>query len=137
MSDPRLSNLSDRQLADLDSMRRWAMGEHSATQLILAAAKLECIEHHLHSGLVNAQDQWKLAALGVMFGDALVQIAEGALAWVHVIDHQGATFALQWRKTEVLVYPVQAIAGRLADGEALDVRALFVEYTKALPLILR
>ena len=72
-------------------------------------------------------------ALGVLFGDALVHAFEDRLAWVLAEDEVGPSFALSWKHTDALVFPLTAVRSRLENREPVDAHALFDEYAAVFP----
>ena len=72
-------------------------------------------------------------AVGILFGDALEHATEGRLRWVVAEDNSGVAYALRWKHSEALVYPLSAIRSRLGAGEAIDLNTLFAEYSALFP----
>ena len=118
---------------DIDTLRNWALSMAQPHQTVTVAGKLNLIQQLLNAGAVTASDSWKLAALGLLFGDALHQAFEGRLKWVVAKDDQGVSPALQWKSTDLLVFPTSAIRTRVQQGEAVDVHTIFAEYSSLFP----
>ena len=125
--------LTVQEQDSLDQMRTWAIAQGTPNEQLTSAGKLAIVQRVMDSNALSSSDTWKACALGVLFGDALQQAMENRLQWVIAEDELGTTFALSWKHSEVLIYPLSAIKSRLEDREAIDVHTLFSEYTSALP----
>jgi len=126
-------NLNAKEQSSLDEMRAWAFAQGNPNEHLTTAGKVAIVQRVLESNELASSDNWKACALGVLFGDALQQAMENRLQWVIAEDKLGTTFALSWKHSEVLVYPLSAIKSRLEECEAIDAHTLFSEHTSALP----
>ena len=134
MAVPKIyENSTAEEQSSLDAMRLWITSIESLNQTVTVAGKLNLIRDQLNQRLVTSSDSWKLAALGLLFGDALYQTFEGRLRWVMVEDEQGLSPALRWMSTDYLVFPISTVRSRVQAGEALDIHALFTEYSDMFP----
>ncbi|MEM7080032.1 MAG: DUF3806 domain-containing protein [Pseudomonadota bacterium] len=118
---------------DLEAMRSWVASITRPEQTVSVAGKLNLMTTLIDAGEVGARDPWKLAALGLLFGDALQQAFEGRLRWVMAQDERGISPALRWRRTDFLIYPISAIRDRITAEEPLDVHTLFAEFSRLFP----
>jgi Domain of unknown function (DUF3806) len=112
--------------ADVQAKRRWVLGHYERepeASYATVEAKLLLLETILSNGWVEPTETVKLQALGVAFGDALVQ--QLGLTWVAVDDEFGRDAALVLEGTSVKVFPLTSISKRVEAGEAVDVRKLF------------
>ena len=132
--------LTNREQRTLDEMRNWAVAQGQPGEHLTSAGKLSIAQRLLddlfNRSAVSSGEVWKVCAVGVLLGDALEQAMEHRLAWVAVEeeaeeaeDKIGSSFALSWKHSEALVYPLSAVRTRLRDGHAVDVHALFAEYS--------
>ena len=119
-------SLTATESAALDEMRQWALAQGETKEHLIG--KVLIIQRVIDSGAVGAKDVWKMNALGVLFGDALQQALGDSLAWVVVDDDAGRAYALRWRQSEMLIYPLSAIKTRLLAQEPLDVQGLLETY---------
>jgi hypothetical protein len=83
----------------------------------------------IDSGTIKSNDTWKMNAVGVLLGDALKHAFSGRLTWVIAEDGAGRAYALSWKHSEVLIYPLSAVKSRLLAAEPIDLQALFAEYS--------
>ena len=74
----------------------------------------------------NQVTEWQ--AVGVVFGDILAK--EFSLKWVTYQDERGVSKALQWRDTRNFVFPLTMFSKRLQFGEALDMKAIYLEVSQ-------
>ncbi len=74
----------------------------------------------LDAKLISRQQTWELQALGVIFGDALINFIDG-LAWWEVTDQYGTDAVLRYRETTVQLSAVTMISKRIEDGEEVDI----------------
>ena len=124
---------TEEETTNLTAMRSWIATIELPDQTLTSAGKLDLIHAQITQELVGRHDNWKLAALGILFGDALHQAFEGRLRWVLVQDSAGLSPALRWKRTEVLIYPVSALRERVQSDELLDIYTMFSEYIDLLP----
>ena len=112
--------------ADVRAKRAWVLGHYERdpeASYSTVEAKLHLLDTILSNGWIEPTETVKLQALGVAFGDALVQ--ELGLSWVQVDDEYGCDAALVLEGTSVKVFPLTMISKRIEDGEVVDVRKLF------------
>ena len=125
--------LTDAEQRALDEMRAWAAAQGNGEEFRTVAGKLAIVRRAIESGTVSPLDAWKLNSLGVLFGDGLAQAMEGRLTWVVAEDGLGPSYALSWKHSEVLIYPMSAIRSRVQDRLPVDVHAIFHEISTILP----
>jgi hypothetical protein len=122
----RVLPLEGELAADVDAKRAWVLGHYerdAEASYATVEAKLVLLDTILSNGWVEPSETVKLQALGVAFGDALVQ--ELGLKWVAIDDEYGCDAALIFEGTSVKVFPLTSISKRVEAGESIDVRALF------------
>lgn len=125
--------LTDVEQRAIEEMRDWSAGQGIGDEFLTVAGKLAIVRRAIEGSAVGPSDAWKLNALGVLFGDALTQAMEDRLRWVVAEDGLGPAYALSWKHTEVLIYPLSAIRSRVQDGLPVDVHAMFHEISSILP----
>jgi hypothetical protein len=111
---------------DLRAKREWVLGHYERdpeASYATVEAKLQLLDTILSNGWVGPRETVKLQALGVAFGDALVQ--QLGLTWVAVEDEYGRDAALVLEGTSVKVFPLTSISKRVEAGESVNVRELF------------
>ncbi|MDF2232602.1 DUF3806 domain-containing protein [Albimonas sp. CAU 1670] len=96
-----------------DAVSRWAPLEN----------KLDLLATILEEGRVEADETWKLQAMGIGLGDALVQAL--GLEWATVEDAYGSDPALIRPGLSLVVHPPTMISKRIERGETVDVHVLF------------
>lgn len=125
-------SLSQKERLALDEMRAWAIGHGNTREQL--SAKLAIAQRIIDSGDIGVAEVWKMNAVGVLFGDALKQAIGDKLAWVVAEDSSGRAYALSWKHTTVLIYPLSAIKSRMVASEPIDLQALFGEYSSIFPV---
>jgi hypothetical protein len=70
--------------------------------------------------LLNKQQTWELQALGVCFGDALVDYIPG-LKWSLITDEYGTDPTLQFKDTTTQFNALTMLSKRIEDGRDIDV----------------
>lgn len=125
-------SLNQKEQLALDEMRAWAIGHGSSREQL--SAKLAIAQRIIDSGKIESTDTWKMNAVGVLFGDALKQAIGERLAWVVAEDSSGRAYALRWKHSAVLIYPLSAIKSRMVASEPVDLHALFGEYSSIFPV---
>jgi len=122
----RVLPLDGELAADVEAKRRWVLGHYERdpeASYATVEAKLLLLDTILANNWVESTETVKLQALGVAFGDALVQ--ELGLTWAAIEDEYGCDAALVLNGTSVRVFPLTSISKRIEAGETVDVHALF------------
>ena len=125
--------LTEAEEQDLDAMRSWIKSIATENQTLTVAGNLNLIADQIVNGSVTARDAWKLASLGLLFGDALHQSYEGRLHWVMVEDDYGLSPALRWKQTDYLIFPISSLRERVQSGEAFDIQTLLAQCIDLFP----
>ena len=116
--------LNAEEAAYLEGFRSWPISLANNSEVSGSVGSLGLLQRLITERVAAPEEVWKITALGVLFGDVLVNISERRLRWRMVYDSSGRTPALQWRNTDAVVYPLSALQSRLAAGEMVDVYAL-------------
>jgi hypothetical protein len=129
----RVIPLDGELAADVHAKRAWVLGHYERdpeASYATVEAKLVLLDTILSNGWVEPAETVKLQALGVAFGDALVQTL--GLKWVAIDDEYGCDPALVLEGTSVKVFPLTMISKRIEDGEAVNVRELLADTCAAI-----
>lgn len=106
--------LSGVEQQDADFLTRWRRDW---------ATKVGVVAAYLAPGELRRDETWKLQALGVVLGDAMV-LRTGA-RWVEINDEGGADPCLRLNTSATkVVFPMTMISRRVEKGETLDVEDL-------------
>lgn len=125
------SDPTPADMAELASLEDWVaqhLPEENRENYGELAAKLVLIEEILAQGQIAPDDPQralKLRCLGAAFGAALVQYY-GGLKWMAYEDKLGHDLCLQFEDTPIRLFPLAMISKRVAAGEAVDVREMFI-----------
>lgn len=120
----------DQWREPLEQMRAWVLSgvEQQDTDFQTRwrrdwATKVGVVAAYLVPGELRPDETWKLQALGVVLGDAMV-LRSGA-RWAEINDDGGADpcLRLNTRATKI-VFPMTMISKRVEKGETLDVEDL-------------
>lgn len=122
----RIEPLGAALAADLETKRSWVRncivgdtGEFDSTW----QAKARTVLGVLDTGKVGPRDTARLQALGVVFGDALVQLFD--LTWVQIVDEHGTDPALEIPGvSDGVIFPLTMVSKRVENGETVDVECL-------------
>ncbi|MEM7518153.1 MAG: DUF3806 domain-containing protein, partial [Planctomycetota bacterium] len=130
------TRLTEQDQERLEEKRDW-MKDHFAEQREESYAslqgKLGLLHEILRSGWVEPHETWKLQALGVTLGDALVQHL--GMEWRVIEDEHGRSPMIVFEGSGMKVFPQTMISKRVEAGEDLDVLDLFQGLCKELPRI--
>ena len=97
------------------------VAEHFPSQGISGNRKdFALLQKVLDAELVAKDEQWELQALGVVFGDALIDFIDG-LAWWEVTDEYGTDPTLRYRDKNLQLNALTMLSKRVEDGEETDV----------------
>ncbi len=133
MTDPGGGTPAEQEIGPLDDglaehtqrQRDWVRGHLSPESAGLydqAEHKLRLIQTILDNNWIQADETWKLQALGVTLGDLIVQ--QSPMEWVQVSDQYGTDPALAVPRTSLLMFPLTMISKRIESGESVDVAAI-------------
>ena len=100
----------------------------------VADRDLDTLQRILDERLVPAEDTLTLQAMGVVFGDLLVDRLD--LDWVVYRDNKGRSRALQYRQMKVYLFPVTMISRRQEGGSERRLKPLFDETVRDTRLLL-
>ena len=78
------------------------------------------LQEIVNRGIISKNETWELQALGVVFGDALIDYIPG-LSWQQVTDEFGTDAVLRYKETSVQFGVLTMISKRVEDGEQVDV----------------
>lgn len=133
MTDSSGGNPGEQVIGPLDGglaehtqrQRDWVRGHLSPESAGLydqAEHKVRLIQTILDNDWIQADETWKLQALGVTLGDLIVQ--QSPMEWVQVSDQYGTDPALAVPRTALLMFPLTMISKRIESGESVDIAAI-------------
>lgn len=122
----RIEPLGTELAADLETKRSWVrnciVGDTAEFDSSWQA-KARTVVGVLDTGKVGPTDTARLQALGVVFGDALVQLFD--LNWVQIVDERGTDPALEIPGvSDGVIFPLTIVAKRVEKGETVDAECL-------------
>lgn len=89
-----------------------------------SAADIANIQKVMDSGKYNNNQRQAWESFGVAFGAILVNEMDG-MNWVTVIEGKNEFPALKFADTDVMVYPLQLVWGRVKNGKSCSLKAEF------------
>lgn len=89
-----------------------------------SVADIASIQKVMDSGKFNNNQRQAWESFGVAFGAILVNEMDG-MEWVTVIDGKTEVPALRFADTDVMVYPLQLVWGRVKNGKSCSLKAEF------------
>ena len=93
------------------------------SKYITAPGKLGTLRAVIAANMFKANQTFELQCMGVVLGDAFV--LDMGFHWVVVEDEYGRDFALRYKDTSVIVFPITMISKRVERGETVDVFDLY------------
>lgn len=87
-------------------------------------ADIASIQKVMDSGKFSNNQRQAWESFGVAFGAILVNEMDG-MEWVTVIDGKTEVPALRFADTDVMVYPLQLVWGRVKNGKSCSLKAEF------------
>jgi len=118
--------LANDLLEHNEKQRAWVKGhftENADVKYEPLGGKLRLLDGIISQNFIQPDETWKLQALGIVFGDALVQ--QLGMEWVTVEDEYGRDPAVAFPGTTLMAHPLTAISKRIEAGETFDVYDLF------------
>lgn len=98
--------------------------KHLTKDFTSSAADIASIQKVMDSGKFNNNQRQAWESFGVAFGAILVNEMDG-MDWVTVIDGNDEKPALKFADTDVMVYPLQLVWGRVKNGKSCSLKAEF------------
>lgn len=127
MDQEVVSELTDQDVADFETMRDWLRGhfkEGAANQYDTLAGKLSVIDAIVRNGWFDRNNLNELQALGLGLGDAIAQ--QIGLQWAIVTDRHGDRIPiLILPRTSLQLSAFTMIQKRIAQNEEVEVFPLF------------
>lgn len=93
------------------------------TKYKTAAGKLGALRAIISGKVFRANQTYELQSMGVVLGDAFV--IDMGFHWVVVEDEHGRDFAVKYKDTSVILFPLTMISKRVERGEDVDVFDLY------------
>jgi hypothetical protein len=135
-NNPTFSPLPAEEIVRLDEQRTFVstfLSQHfPGLHLTRTKSDFAILQKIVDSKLIARDQTWKLQALGVVFGDALVSYIEG-LSWWDVTDEYGTDPTLRYRETTVQANALTMISKRVEDGREIDLQAMADWLKRELP----
>jgi hypothetical protein len=122
---PRLAEEMDRQRAFVSTL---VAKNFPGKRLTKNSNDFEILQRIVDKKLVQKNQSWELQALGICFGDALINYIPG-LKWSLVSDAYGTDPTLQYKETTTQFNAPSMISKRVEDGQAVEVTYL-ADYLK-------
>ena len=130
MTDEDILNvhrLTEKDLYTLDAKREVVRSyidlETSEAIFSTPEGKMQAIDSILGAGIIAKEDTARLECLGTILGDVFVD--DLGFHWVVVDDEIGRDFAIMYKETGVVVYPLTLISKRIQKGDTVDVYSLY------------
>lgn len=100
--------------------RNW-LAHQSENVITNAQERLSLVQDILDDARIKRCDHTQIESLGVAYGDILIEEVP-ELEWVATEDQDGRILALRWKKTSILVYPINEINRQIQDYIIVDVK---------------
>lgn len=100
-----------------------------------AIGKLGTLRAVISSDVFSATQTYELQSMGVVLGDVFV--LDMGFHWVVVEDAGGRDFAIQYKDTSVILFPLTILSKRIERGEQVDVFNLYNGLANQVEEILR
>lgn len=93
------------------------------TKYRTAPGKLGTLRAVISANVFTANQMFELQSMGVVLGDAFV--LDMGFHWVVVEDEYGRDFALKYKDTSIIIFPLTMISKRVERGETVDIFDLY------------
>ena len=126
MTEQRVEPLTPDLISQNQKQRDWVKGhftENADEKYERLDGKLRLLDTIISQKWIEPTETWKLQALGITLGDALVQ--KLGMEWVTVEDEYGRDPSVCFADTKLMAHPLTMISKRIEDGEEVDVYDLF------------
>lgn len=125
-------NIDQKEADGLEEDRRWVQGliEGFGSDVVLSKTKsdLPILQTIIENGPYTENPMNELVVIGTAYGDILA--AELGLHWVVVTDEYGTDIGLQYRNSEIYLFPRDMIVKRFELGEEIDLTFMLGELVK-------
>jgi hypothetical protein len=123
----QFSPLTGEMSAGLDKQRAFVaqvVAEHFPNDhLTRTKDDFAVLQKIVDANIIKKDETWKLQALGVVFGDALLPTIDG-LAWCQVSDEYGVDPTLRYRVTTLQLNVLTMISKRVEDGREVNLKEM-------------
>ena len=126
MAEQTISALTDDDLERLEEQRAIVaryLDEDGLKKFETTPGKLGTLHALLDATVFSPQQTYELQSMGIVFGDVFVQ--DMGFNWIMVSDEYGRDPAIQFRDTNVILFPLTMISKRIERGETVDVFDLY------------
>ena len=93
------------------------------TKYRTAAGKLGTLRAVISANIFKANQTFELRSVGVVLGDTFV--LDMGFHWIVVEDEYGRDFALTYKGSSIIIFPLTMISKRVERGETVDVFDLY------------
>lgn len=93
------------------------------TKYTVAVGKLGTLRAVISADMFKANQTFELQCMGVVLGDVFV--LDMGFHWVVVEDEHGRDFALQYKDSSIIIFPLTMISKHVERGENVDVFDLY------------
>lgn len=125
-------NIDADEANGLEAERQWvqALIKGFGSDVVLSKTKsdLPTLQTIIENGPYTESPTNELVVIGTTYGDILATELE--LHWVVVTDEYGTDIGLQYKKSEIYLFPRDMIVKRFEQGEEIDLSFMFEELVK-------
>lgn len=125
-------NIDAAEADGLEAERQWvqALIKGFGSDLVLSktTSDLPTLQTIIENGPYTENPENELVVIGTTYGDILV--TELDLHWVVVTDEYGTDMGLQYKNSEIYLFPRDMIVKRFEQGEEIDLSFMFRELVK-------
>ncbi len=125
-------NIDADEANGLEAERQWVQalikGFDSDVVLSKTKSDLPTLQTIIENGPYTESPANELVVIGTTYGDILA--TELGLHWVVVTDEYGTDIGLQYKNSEIYLFPRDMIVKRFEQGEEIDLSFMFEELVK-------
>lgn len=122
-AETRFAPLSPALLTSMVKQREFVaalVAKNLAGKLTATAADFTLLQSIVDKRLLRPDQTWELQALGICYGDALVEYVPG-LKWTQVTDEYGTDPTLRFKDSSIQINALTSISKRVERGDSVDV----------------
>jgi hypothetical protein len=113
----------------LDWVRSLIHKRYGLTISLRKSADLVVLQRIVDERVIAQRDVFSQQSLGLAFGNTVVYGL--GYHWVKVVDELGTDFAMQFRDTSIIGFPLTSISKRVEQGKKVDLKGLYDFYARS------
>ncbi|MCQ2208438.1 MAG: DUF3806 domain-containing protein [Paludibacteraceae bacterium] len=126
--EQRIEELTEQDVKEIAERNDWVKGhlqDDAQDEYNTLEGKFHLLQGILRNGYYQKDETMELQTLGFCLGEMLNELL--GTHWVKVTDDHGTDFAIRYKDSSIILFPVTMISKRVERDEEVDIELLLVE----------